>query len=232
MCGRYASTGRPEDLAAHFGVAAPPEEHLAPSFNVAPTARVYIVRADEAAGRELRVVRWGLVPSWAKEAKVGARHINARAETLATTPAYRSAYRRRRCLVPADGYYEWQPAGGRKQPFYLCALDGAPLAMAGLYEVWRPPAGAGDPLWTCTVVTTSAPDEHADLHERTPMLVPAEHWAQWLDPQVTEPDDLLVPGAPGVLDAWPVGSAVGNVRNDGPALRRPVDLAPVQPHLL
>ena len=172
------------------------------------------------------------MPSWAKEAKVGARHINARAETVATTAAYRSAYRHRRCLVPADGYYEWQAAAGRKQPFYLSALDGAPLAMAGLYDIWRPPAGGGDPLWTCTVVTTSAPHEHADLHDRTPLLVPAEHWARWLDPQAEPPQDLLVPGAAGVLDAWPVGAAVGNVRHDDPSLREPVDLGPSQPHLL
>ena len=232
MCGRYASSRRPAELAEHFGVTDVPEERLEPSFNVAPTDPVYIVRAGEAGARELRVVRWGLVPSWAKEARVGARHINARAETLATTPAYRSAYRRRRCLVPADGYYEWQAAAGRKQPFYLSAKGGAPLAMAGLYEVWHPPGGTGEPLWTCTVVTTSAPDEHAAVHDRTPMLVPPERWADWLDPTVGQPHGLLVPGTPGVLDAWPVGAAVGNVRNDGPELRQPVALDSVQPHLL
>jgi putative SOS response-associated peptidase YedK len=157
--------------------------------------------------------------------------INARRETVASKPAFRAAYQRRRCLVPADGYYEWQQDGSRKQPWFLSARDGAPLAMAGLYEVWAP--ADGERLWTCTVLTTEAADELGQIHDRTPLLVPREDWDRWLDPTVDDPGgDLLVPGTPGVLDAWPVGAAVGNVRNDGPELTAPVDLPPSEPATL
>ncbi len=219
MCGRYASSRRPDDLVSYFEVQEPPEEHLPPTYNVAPTDPVYavLVRHDV---RQLRVLRWGLVPSWAKDAKGAARLINARQETVADKPAFRAAYQRRRCLLPADGYYEWKVEGGRKQPWFLTSRDGAPLAMAGLYEVWRAP----DESWlrTCTVITTSAPDEVGEIHDRAPLLVPREAWGTWLDPAVDDPQGLLVPGVPGVLDAWPVSSAVGNVRNDGPELVLPL----------
>ena len=224
MCGRYASSRPVDDLLVHFDVEEPPEELLPPSWNVAPTDPVYVVLQREDR-RRLRAVRWGLVPSWAKDPKVGARFINARQETLADKPAFRSAYARRRCLVPADGYYEWQQQDGRKQPWFLFDRGGDPLAMAGLYEVWRAPDGGR--LWTCTVVTTSAADEHGDIHDRTPLLVPREAWGRWLDPELPDPgDDLLVPGAGGVLDAYEVGPAVGNVRNDGPELVQPVVAQP------
>lgn len=220
MCGRYASSANPDDLASYFRVEEPPEEVLPPSYNVAPTDSVYVVMHRHEA-RQLRVVRWGLVPSWAKEAKGGARLINARRETVRDKPAFRAAYQRRRCLVPADGYYEWQNDAGRKQPYFLVQHDRSPLAMAGLYEVWRAPDSSL--LWTCTIVTTEAADELGHIHDRTPMLVPTEAWDRWLDPAVDDPgDDLLVPGAPGVLDAWPVSPAVGNVRNNGPELVAPL----------
>ena len=220
MCGRYASSRAVDDLLAHFEVDEPPEEVLAPSWNVAPTDPVYVVLMQQDR-RRLRVVRWGLVPSWAKDPKVGARMINARRETLAEKPAFRSAYARRRCLVPADGYYEWQRQGATKQPWYLSGRDAGPLAMAGLYEVWHGPDERR--LWTCTVVTTEAADDHGQIHDRTPLLVRRQDWARWLDPALADPgEDLLVAGTAGVLDAWPVGAAVGNVRNDGPDLVRAV----------
>lgn len=220
MCGRYASSRSAHDLLVHFEVDEPPEQTLPASWNVAPTDPVYVVleRHDR---RRLQVVRWGLVPSWAEDPKVGARMINARRETLADKPAFRSAYQRRRCLVPADGYYEWQVADGRKQPWFLSSRDGSPLAMAGLYEVWSPPSG--ERLWTATVITTEAADEHGAIHDRTPLLVPRQAWPRWLDPSVEDPgEDLLVWGTAGTLDAWPVAAAVGNVRHDGPELVRPV----------
>lgn len=220
VCGRYASSRSALDLQAHFEADDPPEEHLPPSWNVAPTDPVHVVlqRADR---RRLTVARWGLVPSWAKDAKGAARLINARRETLADKPAFRAAYARRRCLVPADGYYEWQRVGGTKQPWFLSDRSGEPLAMAGLYEVWGP---AEQRLWTCTVVTTEAADELGQIHDRTPLLVPRQAWGRWLDPELPDPGpDLLVPGSPGVLDAWPVGAAVGNVRNDGPELAARLD---------
>lgn len=223
MCGRYASSRAVDDLLVHFEVDEPPDQPLPPSWNVAPTDPVHVV-LERHGRRRLQVMRWGLVPSWAKDAKIGARMINARQETLADKPAFRSAYLRRRCLLPADGYYEWQVQGTRKQPWFLTGRDGGPLAMAGLYEIWRRP---DDPLlWTCTIVTTDAADDHGDIHDRTPLLVRRQDWARWLDPDVPEPgSDLLVPGTPGVLDAWPVGAAVGNVRNDGPELVVPVAVA-------
>ena len=217
MCGRYASSRRPDDLASYFEVEEPVEEVLEPSWNVAPTDRVYAVVQRKT--RQLRVLRWGLVPSWSKDAKGAARMINARAESVREKPAFRKAFASRRCLVPADGYYEWKQLGTEKQPWFL-STPGAPLAMAGLYEHWKDPDGQW--LSTCTVITTSAPDDLGEIHDRTPLLVPREHWATWLDPGLPDPGDLLVPGVPGVLDAWEVGKAVGNVRNDGPELVEPV----------
>lgn len=220
MCGRYASSRNAADLAAAFEVEEPPEQVLPPSWNVAPTDHVYAVlrRGDT---RQLRVLRWGLVPSWAQDAKGAARLINARRETVASKPAFRAAYARRRCLLPADGYYEWQVDGGHKQPWFLTGRDGAPLAMAGLYEVWAPPDG--ERLWTCTVITTDAADDLGHIHDRTPLLVPREDWARWLDPEVEDPgDQLLVPAVAGGLEAWPVAPAVGNVRNNGPELVEPL----------
>ena len=220
MCGRYASSANPDDLASYFSVEEPPEEALPPSFNVAPTDPVYVVMERHDV-RQLRVVRWGLIPSWAKEAKVGARFINARQETVRDKPAFRAAFQRRRCLVPADGYYEWQKVGADKQPYFLVARDRGPLAMAGLYEIWRAPDESL--VWTCTVITTEAADELGHIHDRTPLLVPREAWPTWLDPAVEDPgDDLLVPGTPGILDAWPVSKEVGNVRNNDPHLVEPV----------
>jgi putative SOS response-associated peptidase YedK len=222
VCGRYASSRGADYLLDHFEAQEPPEEVLTPSWNVAPTDPTYVV-AVRHERRLLHTARWGLVPSWAKDTKGAARLINARRETVRTTPAFRSAFARRRCLVPADGYYEWTTENGRKQPWFLSAHDDAPLAMAGLYEL-------REGLWTCTVITTSAPDELGAIHDRTPLLVRRHDWARWLDPEVQDPgEDLLVPGTSGVLDAWPVDPAVGNVRNDGPELVRPV---PLQARLL
>lgn len=220
MCGRYASSRPADDLLVRFRVDDPPEEVLPPSWNVAPTDPVYVV-LERYGRRRLQVARWGLVPSWAKDPKIGARLINARRETLADKPAFRSAYQRRRCLVPGDGYYEWQAQAGHKQPWFLTDRDGDPLAMAGLYEVWRAPDDTR--LWTCTIVTTDAADDHGEIHDRTPLLVAAEAWPRWLDPDLPDPGrDLLVAGTPGLLDAWPVGAAVGNVRNNSPELVEPV----------
>ena len=220
MCGRYVSSRGAHDLASYFDTDQPPEEQvLPPRWNIAPTDPVHAVLERDGT-RQLRVLRWGLVPSWSKDAKGAARMINARRETVDSKPAFRAAYQRRRCLLPADGYYEWRRDGAHKQPYYLTTRDGSPLAMAGLYEVWAPPEG--ERLWTCTVLTTDAPDELGHIHDRTPLLVPPADWARWLDPEVDNPgQELLVPGTPGVLDAWPVSPAVGNVRNDGAQLIEP-----------
>jgi putative SOS response-associated peptidase YedK len=246
MCGRYASARRRIELLEEFRVERDHvSEPLQPDYNVAPTKPVYAVltrdsrsagtaeadpadrpaaRADPA--RELRVLRWGLVPSWAKDRSIASRLINARAETVSAKPSFRSAFAHRRCLLPADGYYEWQrqDAGG-KQPYFICRGDGQPLAFAGLYELWRdqelPPDHERAWLWTATIITTSAPDEHGQIHDRMPMVVPASHWADWLDPAGDDRSGLismLAPAASAGLISYPVSTAVNSVRNNGPQL--------------
>ncbi|MDP3968219.1 MAG: SOS response-associated peptidase [Nocardioides sp.] len=246
MCGRYASSRRPEDLVEEFEVDEPRiSAPLAADYNVAPTKQVYAVverRADKESDappqRQLRVLHWGLVPSWAKDPSIGNRMINARMETVAEKPAYRRAFAARRCLLPADGYYEWYPteqrtAAGKpvKQPFFIRPRDGSSLAMAGLYEIWRDPTRAEDDpdrfRWTCTVITTNAEDSVGHIHDRMPLMVERERWHDWLSPSATGSDDLLsllVPAAPGNLEAFPVATTVNNVRNNGPELVEPLPL--------
>jgi putative SOS response-associated peptidase YedK len=245
VCGRYASSRSPEELTEYFEVeqVATADRVLPPDYNVAPTKDVYAVltrapSGDDAAHRSLRIVRWGLVPSWAKDPAIGNRMINARLETAAEKPAFRRAFARRRCLVPADGYYEWYtPTGGestsrkpRKQPFYIRRPDGEPLGLAGLYEFWRPAdSDPDDPdawLTSMTLLTTSAPDETGRIHDRAPLMIDRSHWADWLDPRLTDPAqvrEVLAPAAPGPLEAYPVRTLVNSVRNNGPEL---VDPAP------
>ncbi|MEV4841106.1 SOS response-associated peptidase [Nonomuraea sp. NPDC049486] len=238
MCGRYASARDKHQLLEEFQVEqdADPEKELGADYNVAPTKNVYAVlsrvpKDAERAVRQLRVVKWGLVPAWAKDPSVGSRMINARAETLAEKPSYRKAFAKRRCLLPADGYYEWMPVEGdkKKQPYFIHPSDGGVLAMAGLYEFWKDPNRADDdPLkWlvTCTVITTDAEDELGRIHDRMPMMIERERWGEWLDPKVTDTEQaqrLLVPAQPGRLTAHPVGTDVNNVRNNGPGLVEPL----------
>jgi putative SOS response-associated peptidase YedK len=187
---------------------------------------------DEAAqdvARELRVVRWGLVPSWAKDISISSRLINARAETVDVKPSFRRAFVRRRCLLPADGYYEWIPVseGGRKrkQPYYIHRADGGALAFAGLYELWRDKSYPDDHpsawLWSAVIITTRAEDEVGHIHDRMPMVIDSDLWAEWLDPQNTGKADLLgllAPAASNGLETYPVSMAVNSVRNNGPQL--------------
>ncbi|HSK26836.1 MAG TPA: SOS response-associated peptidase [Jiangellales bacterium] len=242
MCGRYASSRSPEDLAEEFEVdRVDVRERLEPDWNVAPTKPVPAVferrdRATGAVARRLAVVRWGLVPSWAKDVRIGSRLINARVETVHEKPAFRRAFAARRCLLPADGYYEWYgEVRGRKQPFFIRPRDGGVLAMAGLYEIWRDPAVPDDDdpaafVWSSTVLTTTAEDALGHLHDRMPMTVERDHWAQWLDPAAgANPDalrGLLVPAAPGRLEAFPVATLVNDVRVNGPELVEPLPAEP------
>jgi len=242
-------------------------EPLKPDYNVAPTKPVYAVLdrvepaaapaspagvdsrddaarelaravlADGQAERELRVVRWGLVPFWAKDVKIGSRMINARAETVAEKPAFRRAFAKRRCLLPADGYYEWQSIPGvAKQPMYISRADGRSLAFAGLYELWRDPAVDRNDedawLWTATVITTSAPDELGMIHDRMPMIIDPASWSDWLDPANNDVADLvalLSPAAANGLATYPVSTAVNSVRNNGPQLIDPIGSGPAAP---
>src|SRR6478609_7672893 len=237
MCGRYASSRKPEDLVEEFEIrTSKVDEALAPDYNVAPTKPVYAVlerspsprdaEEPDPPERQLRVLSWGLVPSWAKDPSIGNRMINARMETVAEKPAYKKAFAVRRCLLPADGYFEWYPteeltkAGKpKKQPFFIRPKDGGVLAMAGLYEIWRDPTKAEDAedrfRWTCTVITTEAEDSVGHIHDRMPLMVERDRWSEWLDPRTGGDTGLLVPAAPGMLEAYPVSTLVSNVRNNG-----------------
>ncbi|WP_166132911.1 SOS response-associated peptidase [Nocardioides ochotonae] len=253
MCGRYASSRSPEELVEEFDVAETMiEAALEPDYNVAPTKEVYAVverppsrESEESPRRQLRVLRWGLVPSWAKDPSIGNRMINARMETVAEKPAYRKAFAARRCLLPADGYFEWYATDekGRngkpvKQPFFIRPRDGGSLAMAGLYEIWRDPDKAEDDparfRWTCTVITTDAEDSLGRIHDRMPLMVERERWHDWLDPQAPQDTllDLLTPAEPGRLEAYAVSRAVNNVRNNDPSLVEPLPLEDVPEELL
>jgi putative SOS response-associated peptidase YedK len=258
MCGRFASARKRVELLEEFGVQRDRvDDDLRPDYNVAPTKPVYAVLTRHSgekesgkdkhgdshqagqgpAQRQLRVVRWGLVPYWAKDPSIGSRMINARAETVAEKPAYRRAFSRRRCLLPADGFYEWQQVTEegkkRKQPYYIYRADGGVLAFAGLYELWRdasvPEDTDGAWLWTTTIITTTATDEVGQIHDRMPMVIEPAAWPEWLDPDNTEAaglQDLLVPAVSGGLTSHPVSTAVNNVRNNGPEL---IDTVPGPP---
>jgi putative SOS response-associated peptidase YedK len=248
MCGRFVSARKRLELLEEFAatrdaVAA----DRAPDYNVAPTKRIYTVlerdqehaegqsSEDRPTGgqqRELRLVRWGLVPSWAKDTSGGARLINARSETVAVKPAFRAAFAKRRCLIPADGYYEWVTEGKAKKPFYIYRNDGGILAFAGLYEVRRNSVVPDDHedawYWSATIITTQATDDIGQIHDRTPMVIAPESWTDWLDPANKERESLLAAMHPattsgsGGLTSHPVSTAVNSVRNNGPSLIEPL----------
>jgi putative SOS response-associated peptidase YedK len=226
MCGRYATTRNAADLAALFEAVDDTGGDLVPDYNVAPTDSVPMVRISaRLGGAALSVARWGLVPPWATDPRGAARMINARAETVATSPAYAAAFARRRCLVPADGWYEWVRGPGRaRQPYFMTSPDGAPLVFAGIWSVW----GAGpERRLTCGVVTSAAVGDLAAVHDRMPLVLPADRWSSWLS---APPDEaLLAPTPDGLvagLEIRPVGAAVGDVRNDGPGLVARVTVEP------
>ncbi|WP_460864910.1 SOS response-associated peptidase [Rhodococcus aerolatus] len=243
MCGRYVSTATAEDLATLFDVVLDAGDGSgvapAPSWNVAPTDAVPVVLerpphdGPDQPRRTLRTARWGLVPGWSKDRRGAARLINARSETVTEKPAFRRAAAARRCLLPADGYYEWQPTPEGKVPYFLHDPDGALLAMAGLYELWRDPERAEDDperwVWTTTVITREATDLLGEIHDRTPVLVPPDARDAWLDCRSGD-----AATARALLEAMPaphlaprrVGAAVGNVGNDGPELVEPVPDGP------
>jgi putative SOS response-associated peptidase YedK len=237
MCGRYARSRSDTELVDVFGVDEVVGEELPASWNIAPTqdARLVLERSphdqpEAAPTRQLRTARWGLVPVWAKDVKIGNRMINARMETITEKPAFKRAASKRRALCPAEGYYEWEKrADGSKVPHFLHGADGAELAFAGLYELWPDPAKAEDDpgrwLWTFTILTTRSTDALGHIHERTPVIVPPDMRDDWLDPHLTDLDLVRQ-----VLDAVPepqletheVSTAVNSPRNDSPQLLEPV----------
>jgi putative SOS response-associated peptidase YedK len=239
MCGRYALTRPNDELGGLYGAHVVTEDR-GPSWNVAPTqdVRVVLDRAPkgepQAAERQLRTVRWGLVPTWAKDVKIGSKLINARAETLESKPSWRTAFHKRRAVIPADGYYEWQPVEQdgkvRKQPYYIHPADAGVLSFAGLYELWPDPTKDDDDpakwLWTATIITTDAHGPAGEIHDRTPVILPGDRVDAWLDPTLTETaavkkllSGITVPA----LDIRAVSTQVNRVGNNTPELINPID---------
>ena len=214
MCGRYALHASPEVVALQFGLASVPS--FSPRYNIAPAAQVLIVRQD-GERRGAAMVKWGLVPRWAKDPSMGARMNNARAETAAAKPSFRDAYRRRRCLIPASGFYEWKPEHGLKQPYYFHPAAGGLFAFAGLWERWE---GPGGPLETCAVLTTEANAVMAPVHDRMPVILGPANYRPWLEASVPLAP-LLVPCPPAVLAVHRVSRAVNDARRDDPRLAEP-----------
>jgi putative SOS response-associated peptidase YedK len=233
MCGRFVSASPPDQIARYFD-AEPPEAALEPSYNVAPTNDIYVVHVD---GTTRRVV-----PHWAKDPSVGNKMINARAETLATKNAFKSPLAKRRCIIPADGFYEWLKVPGQKtkQPMFIHRADGEQFAFAGLWSVWRDPnapkeeldAGGGT-LRSCTIITGEPNEKVREVHDRMPVMLPREAWETWLDPAIQDIEvatKLLVPAPAAGIDIYPVSTEVNNVRNKGTHLLDRVDpIAPVGP---
>jgi putative SOS response-associated peptidase YedK len=216
MCGRFIQCASGAALAERFGLPTAPV--VTPRYNVAPSQSVLAIRQGESGQREAVALRWGLVPAWSPEPRTAYSTINARAETVADKPTYRQAFRRRRCLIPADGFYEWRKAGSHKQPYCIAPADGAPLAFAGLWERWE---RDGQVVESCTILVTAANAVIASIHDRMPVILAPQDEARWLDPAVTDPavlQPLLLPCPPQRLRIWPVGTAVNNTRQDGPGL--------------
>jgi putative SOS response-associated peptidase YedK len=227
MCGRFSSTSQLQFLLEQFRAEPVGVEGHQPSWNVAPASDILVVTASEDGARQLRELRWGLVPRWAKDRSGANRMINLRAETVREKKGWKSTLARKRCIIPIDGFYEWQDQGKgqRKQPFYITSRDFSPLALAGLWATWRDPE-SGEELFTCTILTTSANDLMESVHHRMPVILAPEDWDAWLDPNNTDTDELaklLVPAPEEMLTLWPVDPAVGNVRNNRPELQEPLE---------
>ncbi len=220
MCGRYTITSAPEAIRALFGYAEQP--NFPPRFNVAPTQPIPIVRLHEGK-RQFALMRWGLLPSWVKDLKTFSLLINARGESVVDKPAFRAAMKRRRCLIPADGFYEWQAGGTRKQPFYIRAKSGAPLAFAGLWETWTGPNG--EELDTAAIVTTNANRTLAPIHGRMPAILAPEAFDLWLNCAEVDSETaaaLIRPAPEDLLEAYPISTAVNRVANDNPQIIEPL----------
>ena len=232
MCGRYTLTNDLKEIAVRFQVeerltpfsnqpSVESERLLKPRFNIAPTQTVIVV--NDEGQRQFFAMRWGLIPSWAKDSSVGNRMINARAETVAEKPAFRSALRKRRCLVPADGFYEWQKLGKAKHPVRIVLKTREPFGFAGLWETWTPPEGGE--IKSCTIITTDANDLLKEVHERMPVILKKEAESVWLDPNIQEPEKLLPllkPYPPELMEFYPVSRAVNSTSNDSPDCIVPV----------
>jgi putative SOS response-associated peptidase YedK len=227
MCGRYTLTASPEALRALLRYSEQP--NFPPRYNIAPSQPIAIVRLVDGR-RQFALVRWGFLPSWVKDPKTFSLLINARGESAADKPAFRAAMKRRRCLIPADGFYEWQAVGARKRPFYVHAKSGGPFAFAGLWETWTGPNG--EEVDTAAIVTTRANKTLSAIHERMPVIVPPEAFDLWLntnDVDATTAAALIAPAPDHLLEAHEISSAVNRTANDNPKLLEPVGAAPPEP---
>lgn len=221
MCGRYTLSESMAELEDFFDLFRPPQ--FSPRYNIAPTQTVLAIRVSDDRQRVADGLQWGLIPPWADSAAIGSQLINARSESAATKPAFRRAFRERRCLIPATGFYEWQAVGKTKQPWHLSLKSGDPLAFAGLWETWSSPNGPV--IESCTILTTAANEFLSDFHQRMPVVLNRETWGVWLDPDVQEPEVLLPLMIPNAADLWqrvPVSSLVNSVKNDSPDCVKPV----------
>ena len=222
MCGRFTQTASPEAIAKQFHLDGPPL--FKPRYNIAPSQHVAAIRiTPDAAKRECVLLRWGLIPSWAKDPKIGNQCINAKAETVAEKPSFRSAFKKRRCLVIADGFYEWQLRGKQKQPMWIGLKSKGPFTFAGLWEHWKPTEGV--PLETCTIITTEPNELMQAIHNRMPVILSPASYGQWLDPTVRQVESLkalLRPYSSEELMAYPVSTLVNNPRHDAAQCLEPV----------
>lgn len=224
MCGRFSQTATPEIIIEQFGVNDSPL--FQPRYNIAPSQSIAAIRIEpDTTTRKLVMLRWGLIPSWAKDAKIGNQCINAKAETVAEKPSFRSAFKKRRCLVVATGFYEWQVQGARKQPMWIGLRSKRPFAFAGLWEHWKP--AEGEPIDTCTIITTEPNDIMAPIHNRMPVILTPTSYDQWLDPtfqKIETLNGLLRPYQSEELTAYPVSTLVNNPRHDTPQCLEPVSV--------
>lgn len=230
MCGRYASTSPPEFIARLFGTEGP-VPNVPASWNVAPRHDAMVVRRHPQTGeRRLDLLNWGLVPHWTRDLEQARRPINARAETVATTPMFRDGFRHRRCLVPADAFYEWQVIGdGSKQPYAVAQMDEVPMAFAGLWEGWR--GADGTVVRSFAIIVTAANADMAPIHERMPVIIEPPDWPVWLGEREGVPANLLRPAAEGVLRLWPVSRRVNRPANNDAALLEQAEVAGVVQHI-
>ncbi len=220
MCGRFGLFVAPEVLEEYFSLTEPVALPLEPRYNLTPGQAVAVVREHDGR-RRVDALKWGLIPFWAKDATIGRRLVNARLDGVATKPAYREAWQRRRCLIPASGFYEWsEPRGGRKRPHFVRPARDPLLALAGLWERWRTPEG--EKLETCVIVTVDASRELAPIHDRMPLLIPRHAHALWLDPKQSVDDALRFAAEPPPLAVHPVGFGVNDPKNDDETLIAPV----------
>jgi putative SOS response-associated peptidase YedK len=241
VCGRFVSSSSADEIAKYFDADQISEQALekSPNYNTAPTTDVFVVYSDGEA-RNVDTFHWGLVPRWAKDLKIGNKLINARAETVADKPAFRSAFKRKRCIIPVDGFYEWakvEGEGKKKQPYYIERPDGEPYAFAGLWEEWTgtlTPKGGDEEdepkevtIRSASIITGAPNERMSEIHHRMPVILPSDSWEEWLDPAMRDTDrmqKLLVPAPKELVTFHPVSVEVNNVRNQGEHLTDPVDI--------